>query len=57
MDKALEEDKGSRKELKQEVEMPALDWGGHSKKSHNTSLESKRFIRNHELSEHCSFVR
>ena len=39
------------------VEMPALDWGGHSKKSHNTRLKSNRFIWNHELSEHCSFIR
>ncbi|XP_078089048.1 NXPE family member 3-like isoform X2 [Mustelus asterias] len=26
------------------VEMLALDWGGHSKKSHNTRLKSNRFI-------------
>ena len=40
-----------------DVEMPALDWGGHSKKSHNTSLKSNRFIWNHELSERCTFIR
>jgi len=39
-----------------DVEMPALDWGGHSKISHNTRLKSNRFILNHELSESCSFV-
>jgi len=40
-----------------DVEMPALDWGGYSKISHNTRLKSNRFIVNHELSEHCSFVK
>ena len=36
-----------------DVEMPALDWGKHSKKSHNTRLKSNRFIcsKCHELSE------
>ena len=38
-----------------DVEMLALDWGGHSKKSHNTRLKSNRFIWNHELLEH--FIR
>jgi len=28
-----------------EVEMPALDWGGHNKMSHNTWLKSNRFIQ------------
>ena len=40
-----------------DVEMPALDWGGHSKKYHNTRLKSNRFIWNHELSERCPFIR
>jgi len=40
-----------------EVEMLALDWGGHSKKSHNARLRSNRFMWNHRLSEHCSFVK
>ena len=38
-----------------DVEMPALDWGEHSKKSHNTRLKANRFMWNHELSEHGSF--
>jgi len=29
----------------------------YSKMSHNTRLKSNRFILNHELSEHCSFVK
>jgi len=28
-----------------------LDWGGHSKISHHTRLESNRFVLNHELLE------
>jgi len=40
-----------------EVEMPVLDWDGHSKMSHNTRLKSKRFILNHRLLERCSFVK
>jgi len=40
-----------------EVEMPALDLGGHSELSHNTRVMTKRFILNHKLSERCSFVK
>ena len=32
-----------------EVELLALDWGGHSKKSNNIRLKSNRFIWNQEL--------
>ncbi|GCB81955.1 hypothetical protein scyTo_0022595, partial [Scyliorhinus torazame] len=30
-----------------DVEMPALDWGEHSKKSYITRLKSNRFVSNH----------
>jgi len=40
-----------------EVEMPVLDWDGHSKMSHNTRLKSNRFILNHKLSERRSFLK
>jgi len=34
-----------------------LDWDGHSKISLNTRLKSNRFILNHKLSEHHSFIK
>jgi len=34
-----------------DVEMPALDWDGHNKISHNIRLKSNWFILNHKLSE------
>jgi len=40
-----------------EVEMPVLDWSGHSNMSHNTRLKSNGFIWNHELLERCPFVK
>ena len=40
-----------------EVEILVLDWGGHSKMSHNTRLKFNRFILNHEVSERCPFVK
>jgi len=39
------------------VEMPALDWDGHSKIRNNTRLKSNRFILNHKLSEPRSFLK
>eukprot|EP00061_Rhincodon_typus_P004078 g21688.t1 len=35
-----------------DVEVPVLDWGRQSQKSHDTRLQSK----SHKFSEHCSFV-
>ena len=36
--------------LRNDMEMPALEWSRHSKKTHNTRLKSNRLIWNHELS-------
>jgi len=43
--------------LNGDVEIPALDWDGHSKISDYTRLKSNRFILNHKLSELCSFLK
>jgi len=40
-----------------DVEMPALDWDGHSKICSNTRLKANRFISNHKLLERCSFFK